>query len=164
MSFAAPSDLLLRIDARFLGDLASDTDDPVLQKDFGTDTVLLAVLEDASGEVESAMAVNDLYSDTDLSGLAGNSLAKLKRMTCEIAISFLMQRRPDYNPERAKAFHDRAHEALEILRKGTNIFNLGNVREAGKPSIEAPTVRQIQDLNLITDRARAAYPSRIFPR
>lgn len=160
MAFATTDDWLIRLDERTLGDLASDTETPVARKDFSVDAVLLGLLDDASGEVESALIAADMYSDLDLSTLTGNSLARLKRLTCDIASVMLFERRPEYNTERGAEKREKVEEQLARLRKGLNIFNLDAPGTAGKPSHSAPTIAQIREGNFIRDEASPAYPRR----
>jgi len=91
MAYATPTDLSARFDEAIIKDLASDTGDPV--DNITTDTKVLAALDDASGRIESACTVSRLYSPDDLAGLTGNTLALLKRITCELAMAYLMGRR-----------------------------------------------------------------------
>lgn len=164
MSYATPADLIARYDSRDVGDLADDTGSQVAVADLPTDPNVLASLADASGDIDSALRAGNRYTTDDLAGLSGNSLSKLKRVVCDIAMAYLYGRRPAHNPERLKAFEERAHAALERLRKGENIFDLDETADAGVIDHEYPTAASIDKLNLIRDRVHNYYPGRNFPR
>src|SRR5690606_22659735 len=113
--------------------------------------------------VESALLVGGIYSTTQLAALTGNSLSKLVRLTCDIAMAYLFERRPLYDNERAGKLHDRVKDQLDRLRKGENVFNLAENIEAGKPTVDGPTTLDYQNLNLVRDRVRNYYPGRRLP-
>ena len=100
-AYAEPSDLVNRLELPTIQRLISDDGQDVPAEDLATDDKLLAALEDASGDVEAAMLVGKRYSVEDLEGLTGNSLATLKRITCTIALAYLLERRPTVHLEQA---------------------------------------------------------------
>lgn len=162
MSYADPSDLAKRFDRNDIADLASDTGVPV--PDIDTDPNVLAALEDASGDIDSALLVSNLYTPLQLTKVTGNSLAKLKRITCELAMAYLMGRRPEkIDGDFFKAVTERNDKVLERLQAGKNLFNLTDDtshEEAGLASIDGPTVVDYERLNMIPDRTRNFYPHR----
>jgi hypothetical protein len=107
--------------------------------------------------------VGGRYDASELSALAGNSLAHLKRITCELAMRNLLARRPAYKPEVLEIFEKRADRQLDRLRKGENVFNIDDHKEAGVPSVDGPSLAEVQNLNLLRDRTRNYYPSRRLP-
>lgn len=163
MAYANSDDLKARYDARTIGDLASDTGVRVEVADFALDTNIIAALADASGEIETALVVARRYKVSDLTGLAGNSLAKLKRITCEIAMACLLGRRPAFDPELLEKFEEKAMKSLDKLAKGENVFNLEDQKGAGLPTIDGPTVRTYTHLNLWRDRTKNFFPARRNP-
>lgn len=163
MAYASATDLTARFDSREIGDLLSDSGTPVDEGDFGSNTKLTAILDDASGEIDAALLVANRYLPADLSGLTGNSLAHLKRITCEIAMRLLLGRRPAYNPDLLESMEKRVNGLLERLRKGENVFNLSDQKDAGTPSIDGLSTVEIRDLNLLRDRTRNYYPRRHLP-
>jgi phage gp36-like protein len=126
MPYATPAELLVRYDARRVGDLVSDTGDrdtnPVASP------VLAACLDDASGHIDSACRVGGRYSTTELDTMVGNGSSLLIRLTCDIAYGLLVARRgysatdqqamaPNYKP---------ALDMLELIRKGERVFDIYN--------------------------------------
>lgn len=159
MSYATPADLVARKDQRTLADLASDTGTP--STDVLTDPVIQAALDDASGKVESALMNGQLYSLDDIAGFTGNSLALLKRITCEVAMAYLLARRPGYDEDGYKKALDAADEWLNQIRKGERVFGDATSQLAASvPSIDGPTALKYEYLNLIPDRTRNTYPNR----
>jgi len=161
-SYAEPADLVKRFDAREVAQLASDTGEPV--GSVTLDPVVLLALEDASGDIDSALLAAGRYTADDLEGLEGNSLALLKRMTCELAMVYLMERRPDLSEEQTRRHEAIRKRHLEPLRQGVNVFGLEATVEAGQPSVEGPTVQEVAQLNLIKTHSEGRYyPRRRFP-
>lgn len=164
MAYASASDLIARKDARTLGDLVSDDNLRAEQVDLATNTVLLAALDDASGEVDAALMQGKRYSAADLADLTGNSLAYLKRITCDIAFALLWNRRGYTGSDAQQAAIEDSRKALERLRKGENVFNLEAQKDAGLPAITGATRVQRQQLNLIAGKARGHfYPHETLP-
>lgn len=159
MAYADSDDLIARYDEQTLKDLASDTGDPVA--DISTDTAVTAALNDASGRVQSAVSVSRLYSATELAALTGSSLALLKRITCELAMVFMLERRPEkYGDEYTRRLRQSSEDYLERLRKGERLFDVEVAKDAGLPSIDGPTTVDARNLNLITTRTQNFYPSK----
>lgn len=162
-AYANHDDMTNRFDAREIGDLLSDTGEPVDEGDFVSHPKLTAILEDASGEIEAALMVGGRYTAANLTSLTGNSLSHLKRITCELAMRDLLARRPAYNPEKLKAFEERCQGHLKQLRHGENVFNLADQKDAGVPSVGGLTTVETINLNLLRDRVQHYYPSRRLP-
>lgn len=162
-SYATPADLLKRYDARDIGDLASDTGTQVSTGSIPTDANVLAALADASGDIESALLAGNRYTTADLAAVTGNTASKLIRLTCDIAMGYLLSRRPGYDPERLKAFREQNHFMLERLRKGENVFDLTAQKDAGVIERATPTAVDVSKLNLMRDRTQNYYPARRFP-
>lgn len=163
MAYATSSDIIARFDARTIGDLVSDDGVRVEVSALSGNANLTAALDDASGDVESALVMANRYTTTALDALTGNALATLKRITCEIAMAHLFNRRPGFRPEQHEQVDERARAHLERLRKGENVFNLEDQRDAGTPSVGGPTTLQFDRLGLIVDRTRHYYPRRQLP-
>jgi phage gp36-like protein len=148
-----------RFDVRTLADLASDSGEPIA--DVTDDPNILAALEDASGRMDAAALRGKLYTPTQLGALTGNSLALRKRICCEIALAYLMARRPEkYGAESLKGMMESSEAYLEMLRKGDRLFEVDALIEAGLPEIDGPTTAQYNDMNLLPERTRNFYPSR----
>jgi phage gp36-like protein len=169
-AFATGSDLIARYDVRTIGDLVNDDGTAANSGTItgGGNAVINAALEDASGEILAALRQAGRYTEADLTGLTGNSLAHLKRITCKIAFWHLWERRASWDDdERADAARSDARRALQDLRQGVTIFDLTAPVGAGTPSVSVPTVLEIRQSNLLVDRVRdggGMYPRRQYPR
>jgi hypothetical protein len=97
--------------------------------------------------------------------LTGNSLAKLKRITCDVAFWYLWERRPAYDDDpRRDAARERAKKSLEELSTGQTVFDVPANIDAGLAEITGPSKVEITALNLIADAARGNYyPNRKTP-
>lgn len=159
MAYASSSDLAARFDERTIKDLASDTGAPVT--DISTSGRVTAALDDASGRVDSAMLVGGMYSTDQLAALTGNSLAMLKRITCELAMVYLVEARPGrYASDQLEKQKETCEDFLDRLRKGERLFNVQAAIDAGKPTIDGPTTVDYTRLQLIPDRTNNFYPAR----
>ncbi len=162
MAYASASDLTARYDTRIIQDLASDTGTAVSSGALATDAKVAAALDDASGRIDSALTVARIYSTDDLDDLTGNSLALLKRITCELAMAFLISRRQEKLLDGSVAeVEQKSEDYLDRLRKGERLFGEAeSAKDAGLPSVDGPTAVQYNELNLLPDRTRNFYPSR----
>lgn len=163
MAYASGYDMVDRFDSREIGDLLSDSGVAVDEGDIPGNSKMVAILDDASGEIEAALLVGNRYTTDDLSALTGSSLSHLKRVVCELAMRDLLARRPAYNPDLLESFEKRCNRQLERLRNGENVFNLSEQEDAGVPSVDGPTTLDFQNLNLVRDRVNNYYPSRRLP-
>ena len=163
MAYCSAAQFLKRFDDRDVRDLVSDTGTAVTTGAIATDEILLQVLDDASGDIDAALQAGGRYSAADLSGLTGNNANKLERMTAEIAMLYLLERRPSFNPDQLERFEKIRNRHLEPLRKGTNIFALADAITAGAASVDGPTTQNYTDLNLVRDRVQNYYPRRRLP-
>ena len=165
MSYATPTDLIARKDSRSLGDLVNDDNTRADETALATNTKLQAALDDASGEIDSALLQGQRYAATDLAALTGNSLALLKRICCDIAFGLLYQRRPEFeSEEESEIAQSRARKHLKMLRSGEHVFDVPAVEQAGLPEITGASRVTIQNLNMIVDQARCHYyPPRLQP-
>jgi len=153
--------MVARFDSRLLGDLVADDENRVAEASLTGNAKIGAALDDASGMLEAALMQGDRYTTDDLTALTGNSLAYLKRIVCDIAI-YLLEDRRRYNQDdqaRAKAF-EKAEEHLELLRKGSHIFNIQETKDAGVIDGEVgPTAIELANSHLIRYRTRNYYPA-----
>lgn len=162
MAYATGDDLAARKDVNTIRDLATDDEAPVDLSNINTNANIVAALADASGEVDSALLVGGVYTTDDLASLTANSLAKLKRITCEIAMAFLFARRPKYDEDGYDKALERADKWLERLRKGERVFEVTDEDPAAGtlPTIDGPTVVTYDRLRLMVDRTKNFYPHR----
>lgn len=159
-AYATSADLIKRFDTNVIGDLASDTGTPIASSAFSTDDNITAALADATGEINSAVMVADLYTAAELAAVTGEDLEFLKRLTCDLAMGYLMGRRPEKYGEQAVKLVEVARAHLELIRSGKRLFNIQAKKDAGQPSIDGPTAVDYDNLNLIPDRTRNFYPAR----
>lgn len=163
MAYCSPQDLLDRYDSRVIGDLVSDDNTRASEATLQEHPKLQSALDDASGDIEAALFVARRYSPQDLAGLEGHAASHLIRITCDIAMSLLLRRRVDTDPERATAQIKLAEDHLERLRKGIDVFGLDDQKDAGLVSTEGPTTVDYSNMHLIRDQVRNYYPQRVNP-
>lgn len=164
MAYATVADLRERFDERTIAELVSDENTAVDLVDLATDTNALTALTDASGMVDAALLVSGRYTTAQLSALTGNALGLLKRIVCHLAMAALLDRRPDFDPDRYAKLTEWAFEQLEKLRTGENIFNLEDQIAASKPALETPTLTERLKPGLVRDRTRNYYPHVNLPK
>ena len=152
MSYATPNDIIARYDFRTLGDLVGDDGSRKNVAELQVNTNLQAALDDASGLLESACFVGSRYTHDDLNGLTGNSLALIKRLTCDFAFAFLRQRR-GYDLEQFPLVNESFHY-LDRLRLGERVFDVGEVEEAGNASSTVTPKWVILEQHLLRDNTR----------
>jgi phage gp36-like protein len=158
MAYATADDLVTMFDERTLRDLASDTGQSATE--LSTNAAVLEALESGAGRIDAAVMVGDMYQPVDLANLTGHSLSLLKRMNGELALMYLMMRRPEkYGSDMFKALDERVETYLQQLREGQRLFATDNAKAAGLPSVDGPTAVEIQRLNLITARTPKYYPA-----
>lgn len=162
-SYCTPAQMLERKDAREIGDLVSDSNTQVSDVALLTDDNLLTALADASGDIEAALLVGGRYSVEDLENLTGNSANYLQRICAEIAMYYLLVRRPQTNADLFDHY-DRVRERyLKTLKSGAEIFPLPETISATQPSVDGPTTQDYHDLNMIRDRVLRYFPRRHNP-
>lgn len=130
------------MDINVIAELLSDTGAAASQFSLASNTTLTALLQEASGLVESAAFEGGRYAAADLAGLNGNSAQALIGCVCGLAVWLLWCRRQDVEmklPVRAEM----AMQFLEKLRKGDVVFATAEAEEAGQvgEDVEAPSVR-----------------------
>lgn len=160
-------DMIDRYDFRMLARLCFDDDDKHTRDELQNNSpILLAALSDAFGELKAAVSVAGMYDMKQIDRLTPESLALAKRIVCELALSFLYSRRGGEARETVKELRDSAEEYLDRLRKGERLFSIRSSDEkekAGQPSLVAPTVVQLHNLNGIVHRV-SAYFGRVADR
>ncbi len=162
MAYAASTDLTARFDERTIKDLVSDSGEPVA--DLSSDLKAQAALDDASGRIDAAVTVAQHYSPTDLAALTGTDQAMLKRLTCELAMLFLMGRRQEaWLGNDYERIEKRCEDQLDRLRKGERLFGMEVNRNAGLPTIDGPTTVGYHQLHLLRGRTHNFYPQRMLP-
>lgn len=159
MAYATLENLLDRFDQRTVAQLASDANAPAA--DLANNSRIAAALADGAGMINSAVMVAGLYTTEQLTTLTGDDAEFLTRLNCELAMGFLLGRRPEkYGDEGVQKLLDRAEQQLDLLRQGSRIFNIEAVKEAGQPTIDGPTAVTYDRLNMLPDRTNNFYPGR----
>lgn len=157
-AFATPADMLIRYDARTLGDLCSDSGVRLQESELTANAKLIALLSSATGQIKSAVLRGERYKVEDLEALTGESLAYLVDLTCRIAFWLLWQRKPyadDQQRLEAKKAYD---ESLELLQNGSHVFEITSAMDAGTPHVETVTRTEIaNNWNLVADRCRGRF-------
>ena len=159
-AFAAPQDLVARFSVQDIRQWASDADLPLTIQGITTSLKVLTALQDASGDIESACLMSDKYEPQDLLNLTGNSLARLKRLTCELAIGYLFENRLRRGDEDPPAVAVRAQETLERFRKGEWVFGFQEAGDAGLIGHMVESPFDVAARNLVTRQAERYFGRR----
>ena len=130
------ANFLKRYDWRTIGQLMCDDDTEVPQLATLLDSAtneggnLYLILQDASGELETAALVGGRYTVADLQALTGNQAAYIGRIVADLAVGKCYQRRPDLYSE-MPAQSTVASNILNALASGEVIFGLQDQIDAG---------------------------------
>ena len=158
-AYATSTDMVARYDERTLKELCSDGNAPV--EDLSIDTKMAACLDDATGAINAALRVGGQYKVTDLEELTDESQAYLKRLTCELAMGFLIRRRPE-KYAKTKDVQEGMDAILEQFRSGVRVFDIDANVASGSPSVDGPTRVEFRNLGLVRDQGHF-YPRRNLP-
>jgi phage gp36-like protein len=161
MAYATSDDLIARFDATYIADLASDTGEPLPIDQLSGSSKIDVALEDASGQIDAALSVARQYEVADLLLLTGSPLGLLKRLVCQLAMVFLMERRQEnLGSERLQDLKKTVEKYLDALRQGDRIFGIDANMDASLPELDGPTTTNYDDMNLMaTTRVRNFYPA-----
>lgn len=166
-AYATGNDLIERYDIDLVGDLGTDNREPVDRAAIPSLPFIATALLDASGEIDVALQSGARYSPADLAALTGNSVNKLKRITCDIAMALLLQRRTDLQyQELAERVASIARSHLAALARGENVFGIPAVTEAGIMSMQHVSSVDIDSRNNLTTRMSRVFPvtDTVIPR
>lgn len=157
MSYSDVDDFYYRFDENVVRDLCSDSGQPAPR----SNSMLTAALDDSQGRIQAAALRGRIYSTDDLEDLTGASLSLLKRIECEIAMAYLLGRRPEkYNTDWFKLMDERSETYLEQLARGERLFDVDTAKDAGLPTIDGPNSVDLINLNAITQRVQHFFPNR----
>lgn len=148
-AYCTVAQFLQSYDVRTVGQLLSDTNVAYTVTDINNigstaNLTLLALLQKASGMLESACLLGNRYAPADLSGLTGNSAQFLAGLVADLAMWLLWNRRPDRKtpiPAQASV----ALDWLESLRTGDRIFGTQEAMNAGEPEDVQEKVSDVQN-------------------
>jgi hypothetical protein len=139
-SYCPADAAVLRIDWRTLADLCSDSGSRITNSaTLQSNANFLALLLDASGEIESACLAAKRYRPADLAALTGAGQGKLYRLVCRLAVCLAYERRADIEMKQPWVF-EAVDKDLRALRNGEEIFSFVETEDAGLPDslIETP--------------------------
>lgn len=130
-SYLTTEEFLTRFDVDMLIELM--TDDRVVpdRKDLATNTRILAVIQDASGRVESSLLQGGRYTTKNLTELTDNSQQYLKRIVATIALTYLLSSRPSLFSEIREQMSVEANEYLKELSSGKEVLTIDANIQAG---------------------------------
>lgn len=159
MSYAQPSDMLARKDARRLGDLVSDTGVRVSSASLLTDPVLQAALDDAQALIDAAILRGQRYLPAELLALLPpatptSSYQLLIRLNCDLAYGLLVGRRGYSRSDTLNQApgYEEALGMVEALADGQRIFpDITGVPQAG---VGLPAVTLSQNVALVSSLTR----------
>lgn len=156
-AYATASDLINQYDETTLNDLC--VDDGVPETSLDTNSKVTWALDRATGEINAAVLVGQLYTVETLLALSGESEVYLKSLCCELAMAYLILRRPEkYGSEATKEFRQSIKDTLDMFRRGERVFDVAANKEAGLPTIDGPRAVDYQRLNLLPNRTQNFYP------
>jgi phage gp36-like protein len=151
--WASTSQMATRYDERTLRGLISDDDDLAATVTEGG--VLDALLEDATGVIQSAVYQGRTYTSDQMATLTASPL--LIRLVCDIAIKMLFARRARDMPSAVQQNYDEAMDILDEIRKGVRVFD--SVQNAASQTVSGyvqPTTTRPNNLPISSS---PLYPS-----
>jgi len=156
-SYATPADLLERHRTDTIDQLANDDGARQGPMVLLTNQRVLTALADASGQMDVALVVGKRYTPTNLEGLAGNNLSHRKRICCDLAMAYLLDRNPGYDVDLYERYQKLVRLHLERLQTGEDIFNLDDQLGASLPTIDGPQTADYDRMNLLPERTGGRY-------
>lgn len=157
-AFATYADMIDQYDESTLADLCSDDGVPTFE--LSESPKMIKALARATGAIKAACHVGGIYSTEDLQGLEDESQAYLVSLTCELALAFLLLRRPEKYGDYVKEIRRGVEDELDRFRKGERVFEVDANIAAGLPTVDGPRIVDYQRLNLIPERTKNFYPNR----
>lgn len=138
-SLAAPADLLVRFDARLLGQLVNDGNVQVTPGALLTDPVIQEHLDQSAGEVFAALYVAYKYTAAELATVTNTTASLLKKLVCDLAIVTLCQRR-GMSYEDKFPMVEASLGMVQMLRNGERVLDLAGNEQAGLAQAVVPMV------------------------
>ncbi len=158
-AYATGSDLIARYDVDLVGDLATDSREPIEQSAVPNLPLVATALLDASGMIDVNLSTGGRYKPSDLDQLTGNSVYHLKRITCDVAMGLLLQRRTDMKyQELAEKVVAGSKQHLMALARGENIFGISAVVDSGFIEYQTISSVTIDERNLLSSRMERYFP------
>lgn len=162
-AYLTGEDFIAYKDMRSIAQYASDDpDNPVPDDQVATNPVVLKILMQASGMLESAVLSSQRYAVSDLQALTGASQEYMKSILADISMYKLVIRRPGANPpETTVTAYEEAMQALQALANGDRIFAFAEVEEAGLPTTYSITPSDLYRANMASVRFRRVFGNRL---
>jgi len=155
-TYATTADLVARFDIETIGQLATDDGVRLLRDDILVHPNVEVALVSACGDVDVSLRVGQRYRSAQLVALDTHGTAHLKKVVCTIAMAGLFDRRPGLYETQADAIRKRAHEYLDRLAQGINVFGLADTSDpqlkATAPQLHGPTSLEIDTRNFLSAR------------
>lgn len=159
-AYATPADLTARYDIEVIAQLAPDDRTPISRADVSTHPNVLKGGLSVSGEVEAALRRAKLYSVDQLNNLEENSGEYFKTIVCCLWMAWLFKRRPGVNVKQAEDIKAEADAYMKRIATGEDILGINNDtshEDAGLPSLEGPTVQQVESRNFLSAKLSRRY-------
>jgi hypothetical protein len=157
--YLSAAEFIKRCDQNVVAMLCSDSGTRVTVASLPADPNLAACLLDASGDVEAACMVKQLYSPADLAALTGATQASLFRIIHDLAWWYLYDRRKDMEPKLPVSF-EKSMNFLKMLSEGTRIFGILEVAEAGVQSHHTEHPREVTRRESVVTQNQGYYGRR----
>lgn len=161
-SYVTPEQFLARRDIRAVQQLLPDGPPqgvvlPPVEA-VTTHPVLIAALEDASGQVRAACETANRYTAEELDTLGAANDPFLIRLVCDLAFGLLLTRRS--RPVEAGNYPEieRAEQWLALLRFGERVLNVQSAKDAGNEKGVGISAVTYAESGLAADQYAFFYP------
>ena len=161
--YAQGTDAVARYDVRLLQDLLSDTGTKVDPSVVTTHPILVAVLEDASADIDAACFRGGRYTPAQLTTLSGTSAQLLTRLCCDKAMLYLKRRRGKFNAENDGEWAKEIEAKLESLRSGEDYLMLGNqsTAQASTAQLDETRITRTQPMRSAFNFTQNYFPVQV---
>jgi len=145
MSFCTEAQFEQRYDTRLIAQYSNDANSTTKDS-----AVVQAALDDADGDVKSAVLRGGIYVASDLTTLDTNDEKLLIRLCATLAMKHLVGRR-GRGARALKDDFDWAQETLKLLRDGARVFDVATPLAADEPEVITLTVSEKENLDTMTN-------------
>jgi hypothetical protein len=156
-AYCTPARFLQGYDWRTVGDLLNDYDQRPTYQSVVSSTILVQLLQEASGMLETACFVGNRYSTADIQAVinqGGNGASYVQGIVAGMTMWLLFDRRPElYQRYELPKKAEWASEVLDRLRLGERILPLQENANAGLPNSQVLTPALVFQQNLSTTEA-----------
>jgi hypothetical protein len=161
-SYVTPEQFLARRDIRAVQNLLADgpasgvVTPPV--EAVPTHPVLIAALEDASGQVRAAAETANRYTAAELDQLSGENDPFLIRLVSDLAFGLLLDRRGRPVAPGDYPAVEKAEQWLALLRLGERVLNVQSAKDAGVEKGSFISAVTFANSGLAADQYAYFYP------